>query len=459
MKSIILLSTLGIVAMVSEIFGFKKYIWAIVVVALSAIFLVNISEWGLAQRFFNDMIFIDEYAVAFTGLLLASAILWFVVSKDQYERGEFNIADHYALIIFSLVGAVALTSFSDLSMLFLGVEILSIPMYILAGSRKKDLASNEAALKYFMLGAFATGIMLFGIAFLYGATGSFNLDLIAEYVAEVNDLPVLFYIGVLLILIGLCFKVGVAPFHFWVPDVYEGAPILITAYMATIVKVAAFAAFFRLFSVCFQTITDDWGVTLSIIISLTVIIGNVLAIRQDSLKRMLAYSGIAQAGYLFLTILVMNDTTTNALLLYSASYTLSTLSAFAVVYWVVRSKGNDSFTSFNSLSKTNPFLAFVLAVSMLSLAGIPPTAGFFAKFYLFTAVMEEGYYLPVFVSIIGSIVSVYYYFKVIINMYAREGESFVIESGFLSRTALIVLIALILFIGVLPGFFLNMITN
>jgi len=459
MNALILLSSLGIIAMVSEIFGFKKFIWWIVVLSLIGIFFYSLTkEWSTYVRYYNDMMFVDNYALAFIGLLILLALAWFLISKDQYETGIYNRSDHYALILFSLVGGVVLVSFSNLSMLFLGIEILSIPLYILAGSNKNNLASNESSIKYFMMGAFATGIMLFGIALIYGAVGSFNLDLIKDYVEfHQNHIPALFYTGVFLIMIGLAFKVSAAPFHFWTPDVYEGAPVFITGFMATIVKTAGFAAFFRLFSTSFSGLIQDWGTTMSFMIGLTIILGNILAVYQTSVKRMLAYSGIAQGGYLLLTLLLLNDDAISALLLYSASYSLSSLCAFSVLYWVIKIKGNDSFDSFNALGKSHPVLAFVLTISMLSLAGIPPAIGFFAKFYLFAAVLKQGYSTLVVIAIIGSLISVYYYFRLIIAMYAKEGEVTSLNISYASKFVLLVMAGLIVFLGLSPGMFLNII--
>jgi NADH-quinone oxidoreductase subunit N len=382
-------------------------------------------------------------------------MLWFLISYDQYHFShEFNIADHFSLILFASVGALILVSFTHLSMLFLGIEILSIPLYILAGSSKKDLASNEASLKYFMLGAFATGILLFGIALIYGATGKFNIVEIGDYVTANNGkVPALFYIGLLLVLIALTFKVSAVPFHFWTPDVYQGAPVVITAFMATIVKTAAFAGFFRLFSFAFSGVTADWSTTLSVITTATILIGNILAVYQTSVKRMLAYSGISQAGYLLLSILVLSDGTKSALWLYTASYSLATLGAFGVLYYVIKATGKDTFDAFNSLGKKYPLLAFVMTISMLSLAGIPPTIGFFAKFYLFSNVLNAGnqYIWIVIVAVIGSLISVYYYFKLIIGMYAKEGEEPSIQIGLFYKTVFIIITGLLIILGITPG--------
>ena len=460
MNAIILISILGVVTMLSDILHFKKAIWYVIIVSLTGAILINFSQWSKPELYY-EMLYMDNFAIIFSNLIIFLVLIWFFISKEEYESGEFNAGDNYALILFATVGALLLTSYLDLSLLFLGIEILSIPLYILAGSRKHDLSSNEASLKYFIMGAFATGILLFGITLIYGATGTFKLDLIAQYANSNNgNLPLMFYSGVLLIMIGLGFKVSAVPFHFWTPDVYQGSPMFITAYMATIVKTAAFAGFYRLFSTSFSSISGTWSVTLMVIIGLTILVGNLLAAYQTSVKRMLAYSGISQAGYLLLTILVLNQDTKTALLLYLASYALSTLAAFTVLYQVVKIKGDDSFDSFASLGKTNPFLAVIMAVSMLSLAGIPPTVGFFAKFYLFAAVLKAN---PMNIwiiglAVLGSLISVYYYFRVIISMYGSKTSDVISSPVKLNLTyqAILVLVAgLIILLGVAPGFILD----
>jgi NADH-quinone oxidoreductase subunit N len=458
MKTLILTSSLGLVAMLAEIFGLKKHLWYTIIAGLLLTIGVTIFlEPGSNEVLYKMMMF-DNYASAFSILILVLTLFWFLIAKDQYEV-EFNISDHFALILFSVTGGIVLSSFLNLSMLFLGIEIVSIPLYILAGSHKKELGSNEASLKYFMMGAFATGVLLFGITLVYGATGSFDIIEIGKYVTENNgNISLLLYVGILLIMIGLGFKVSAVPFHFWTPDVYQGSPVMITAFMATIVKAAGFAGFYRLFSYSFAGIASQWQITLSVIITLTILAGNLLAIYQTSVKRMLAYSGIAQAGYLLMTLLVLNEQSVRALLFYTGSYAISSLAAFAVLYYVMKVKGDDSFESFNSLGKTHPFLATILTISMLSLAGIPPAIGFFAKFYLFAAVMKfnDGQYLwLVTIAIIGSLISVYYYFRLIIGMYAKEGASTHIEIKPLFRTVLIIMTALIVALGIAPGLLID----
>jgi NADH-quinone oxidoreductase subunit N len=458
MNAIILLAVLGVITMLSDILGFKKAIWYIVLAGLAGALFFSYSDWNKPELYY-EMLYTDNYGVMFSSLIITLVIIWFIISRDQYAGNEFNASDNYALVIFATVGALLLTSYMDLSLLFLGIEILSIPLFILAGSRKKDLASNEASLKYFLMGAFATGILLFGITLIYGTTGTFKLDKIAQYAAANNgNIPVMFYTGILLVMVGLGFKVSAVPFHFWTPDVYQGAPMFVTAFMATIVKTAAFAGFFRLFSTCFTSINSSWSMTLSIIVAATILTGNFIAVYQDSVKRMLAYSGIAQAGYILLTILVLNQETKTALLLYLASYSLSTLAAFTVLYYVTKTKGSDGFEAFNSLGKTNPFLAFIMTVAMLSLAGIPPTVGFFAKFNLFSAVLraDMNNIWLIGVAVLGSLVSVYYYFKVIINMYGKqEQEVSSITLNFTYKAILVIMVFIIVLLGILPGYILN----
>jgi NADH-quinone oxidoreductase subunit N len=464
MNAIILLSVLGIITMLSDILGFKTIIWYIILLGLGGALMLTAADWFMpgvyTELIYADKIlFVDNYSIAFSGLILSLVFVWFIISRDQYAGHEFNASDNYALILFATVGALLLTSYMDMSLLFLGIEILSIPLFILAGSRKKDLSSNEASLKYFLMGAFATGILLFGITLIYGACGSFNLTQIAEYTALNNGhLPIMFYTGILLIMVGLGFKVSAVPFHFWTPDVYQGSPMFVTAFMATVVKTAAFAGFFRLFVTCFTSTSENWSLALSVIIAATILVANFIAVYQDSVKRMLAYSGIAQAGYILLTILVLNQETKTALLLYLSSYSLATLAAFTILYHVVKTKGDDSYDSFNSLGKTNPFLALIMTISMLSLAGIPPTVGFFAKFNLFSAVLRADInnLWIIAVAVLGSLISVYYYFRVIISMYGKEGQAVEIKLNFTYKAILVIMVGIIVLLGILPGYILNL---
>lgn len=420
MKALILLSSLGVITLLAEIFSFKRLLYPFVVLGLVATFVVNLFDWNLPRNIFFGMMQYDHFAVAFTSVILVIAVLWFIMS-DSYFKEETSLTDHFSLILFALAGTVIMVSYSNMTMLFLGIEILSIAMYILAGSKKDDLGSNESAFKYLIMGAFATGFLLFGIALIYGATGSFDLAEINAFVAShKGSIPMIFYAGVLLMLVGLSFKVSAAPFHFWAPDVYQGAPTLITAFMATIVKTAAFAAFLRLFYTSFVTVSDLWMSVIWVMAALTLLVGNITAVMQTSTKRMLAYSSVAHAGYMLLALLAGNIYSTSAILYYTAAYSIGSIGTFCILSVVANAKGNDSIDSFNGLGKSNPLMAFVMTVVLLSLAGIPPTAGFFAKYYIFTAAFQSGFTGLVLIAILASLIGVYYYFKIIIAMYFKE---------------------------------------
>jgi NADH-quinone oxidoreductase subunit N len=401
------------------------------------------------------MMIVDNFSVAFNGVLIFTSALVFMFSGNYYRRVERPLEDVYSLMLFALAGAVVMTSFSNLVMLFIGIEILSISMYILAGSKKFDLASNEAAVKYFLTGSFATGFLLFGIALIYGSTGSFNLNDIASFTSlNVHSLSSYFRVGLILIMIGLSFKLAVAPFHFWAPDVYHGSPTLITAYMSTVVKIAGIAAFYRLFDICFSNISGLWVNTLLIFSVATILIGNLAGLYQNNMKRLLAYSSIAHAGYMIMGIVAINEMSAGALLLYSASYSIVTIAAFGIIILVREVRHNDDIETFNGLARTNPYMAFTLTIAMLSLTGIPPLAGFTAKYYIFTTAMENGYLWLVIVALLGSAVSTVYYFRPIIAMYLKEGDWPAIPVTTTYRIQLISITILTLLLGLIPSLLL-----
>ena len=463
MKALILLSSLGVITLLAEIFSFKKLLYPLVLLGLIATFALNLSDWNTDLTYFNMMHY-DNYAVAFTSVILFIAFLWFLMSENYFKE-ETSRTDHFALILFALAGAVIMVSYSNMTMLFLGIEILSVSMYILAGSKKGDLNSNESAFKYLIMGAFATGFLLFGIALIYGSTGSFNLNEIKNFVTtHQGTIPAIFYAGVLMMLIGLSFKVSAAPFHFWAPDVYQGAPTEITAFMATIVKTAAFAAFLRLFSTTFANVSDTWANIVWIMAALTLLIGNITAVIQTSTKRMLAYSSVAHAGYMLLALLAGNKYSNNAILFYATAYSIGSIGTFCILNIVSNTKGNDKIDSFNGLGKSSPFLAIVMTIALLSLAGIPPTAGFFAKYYIFTAAFQSGYSGLVLIAIFASLVGVYYYFRIIIAMYFKKSatsgldgiafEKFVLQTN--HKILLIVIATAIIALGLFPDFIIGM---
>ncbi len=449
MKALILLSSLGVIALLAEIFSFKKLLYPVVVLGLLITLIVNLSDWGFDVTYFKMMRY-DDFAVTFSSVLIGITFLWFIMSEGFFKE-ESSITDHYALIIFALTGGIMMVSYSNMAMLFLGIEILSIPMYVLAASKKDDVASNEAGFKYLIMGAFATGFLLFGITLIYGATASFDLPTIADFVAlHKSTIPAMFYIGVLLMLVGMAFKVSAAPFHFWAPDVYQGAPTPVTAFMATVVKTAAFAAFLRLFSTCFVNVSEVWINVIWVMAALTLLVGNITAIVQSSTKRMLAYSSVAHAGYMLLALLAMNQYSSSSILFYTLAYSIGSIASFGVLSIVVDAHGNDTVHSFNGLAKSNPLLAVAMTVALLSLAGIPPTAGFFAKYYIFTTAFQSGYGWLVLIAILASLIGVYYYFRIIIAMYFKQGSETKIGISTNHKLLFIITILLTIALGLMP---------
>jgi NADH-quinone oxidoreductase subunit N len=327
-------------------------------------------------------------------------------------------------------------------------------LYILTGSDKRNLKSNEAALKYFLMGSFSTGLMLMGIALMYGGTGTFSLDVTRTEVGLYKGVSFLEIIGLLFLVVSMCFKVSAAPFHFWTPDVYDGAPAVFTSFMATIVKVAGFIAFLKLCYVRMSATSTaiDWHLLFAIIIVATLLFGNITAVFQQSVKRMLAYSSIAQAGFMLFALFSLNEYASKGLLLYAAAYCLATIGIFAVL---VKMK-DVTFEGFNGLAKTQPVLAATNAIFLLSLAGIPLTAGFLAKYYMLASIVSTGNYIwLVVVAVLFAAVSVYYYFRVIQSMYFKTGEpqTEAVTQSF--KVGLIVLAGIIIIIGVYPQVIFN----
>jgi len=425
MNTLILISVLPIVLLYLGLYKAKKALLPVTVIGLLAALVLAVLEWNTnALPIYHNMMLFDNYSVAFSAITIISTILILLLSKDYFERISSHTAEYYAIILFSLAGIIVMVSYYNLVMLFIGIEIMSVSLYILAGIKKNDCASNEAALKYFLMGAFSTGFLLFGIALIYGASGTFSLEGIRDWViaqpAGIAN-PML-DTGILLIIVGLCFKVGAAPFHFWTPDVYEGSPTLITAFMSTVVKTAGFAAFLRLFMECFTTLSAVWMPVLLVITILTLFIGNITALYQQSFKRMLAFSSISHAGYLLFAIVALGASSANSVFVYATAYSIASIIAFGALILVQQQSGSANFESFNGLAKKNPFLALVLTISMLSLAGIPLTAGFMGKFFMFSTALSHFQVWLVILAVINAIISIFYYFRVIVAMYFRDAE-------------------------------------
>ena len=404
----------------------------------------------------HKMLFFGTFGLLGNSIAFVSTLLLVLLSGRDMEKIGNNLAEYFALIFFVLCGVAIITTFNTLLMLFLGIEIISIPLYILTGADKRNLKSNEAALKYFLMGSFSTGLMLLGIAFLYGAsaTGTFFID---DLWSSRPQVAPVFMAGLLLLLVSMAFKVSAAPFHFWTPDVYDGAPTVFTSFMATIVKVSIFIGLIRLFDEAFGESQKSWQIFVALIAAATLFIGNITAVFQQSVKRMLAYSSIAQAGFMLLALLALNGVAKQGIILYAAAYSLATIGIFAIL---IRMK-DYTFEGFNGLARKQPVLAATCTIFLLSLAGIPLTGGFFAKYYMLTAVIATGKFMwLVIFAVLCAAVSVYYYFRVIQAMYFKEGDGATEaepSSGF--KGLLVLLAALVIVLGVFPQTLLDQLTR
>ncbi|WP_234736196.1 NADH-quinone oxidoreductase subunit N [Tellurirhabdus bombi] len=457
MLPIVLLSVFGIAMLFLGFMKSRAVLLPAALLFLLVAFAASFLDWNHTYLYFKGMLLTNNLTILFSAIVLLSAFMIVALSGDFLEDENAQPAEYYAIMLFSLVGAIMMIGFENLIMLFVGVEILSVSMYVLTGSDKRNLRSNEAALKYFLMGAFATGILLFGMALLYGAVGSFTITDIKAYVLLAKGgVSLLLYMGLLLVLIGLLFKVSAAPFHFWTPDVYDGAPTLFTAFMSTVVKTAGFAGLLRLLSVSFTDIYNFWWIILAAITVLTLLISNLTAAYQTSFKRMMAYSSISHAGYLLIGLVALGQQSNGALAFYSLAYSLATISAFGILILVAKHRGTEgrsgeSYEAFNGLAHHNPLLAFVLAVSMLSLAGIPLTAGFWGKFMVFSAAVEKGFVWLLVVAVLMSAVGIYYYFRVVIAMYFRSSETERIRVAPFYQIVLITATVLTIVLGIAPG--------
>jgi NADH-quinone oxidoreductase subunit N len=389
----------------------------------------------------------------FTKISIVTTLLLFFLGGFAFSNHRSHQSELYALMLFALCGGITLFGYQNLVTLFLGIEILSIPLYVMAGANKTDLRSNEASIKYFLMGAFATGFLLFGITFIYGSAGTFDLYKIHDFGAA-NPKNVMFILGVILMLCALAFKVALAPFHMWSPDVYYGSPSLITAFMASVVKISGFFAFFRLMTIGFAGVTHEWINVLGVFLIITLLLANVMGLAQTNVKRMLAYSSVSHAGYIGLVFFGMTSLSTYNLAFYLFAYSLSTVGVFMCLIWVEKLKRETSFGAFKGLAKSEPLLATVAAISMLSMAGVPLTAGFMGKFSLFSQAMNGAAFL-VLVAVLGSAISIAYYLRLIIAMFFFKETSFKTSEKVTVtyNIVAVVIIASIIILGVFPDMF------
>ncbi len=449
MNTLIAITGLGVLCLLFEILNFRKAIVPVTIIGLLAVLGLTVSEFNSPGSYYNNMIVVSKFSSTFSALFIILTIFLVALSHDFYEDHQTKISDFIAIKIFMLAGAISMVSFGNLAMFFLGIEILSISLYILAASNRLSIKSNEAGMKYFLMGSFASGIILFGICLIYGAMGTFDIADITEW-SRSAELPSWFPIGITLVTIGMLFKIAAVPFHFWAPDVYEGSPALTTATMSTLVKVVAVATLYKLLTAMNADLSDAF-ITIIIVISIaSMTVGNIMALKQTNVKRMLAFSGISHAGFMLMTLLTIT-TSASSLLYYASAYSLAGIAAFAVILFVCKNKDNEDIVNFNGLGKSNPLMAAVLTAALLSMAGIPIFAGFFAKLVLFNQTIHAGYLIIVIAAVINSIISVGYYFKLILAMYGKESNEEAQKVPFVFYAVGVISILLNIVLGLFPS--------
>lgn len=451
----IFLSVLAMALLLITVFspgGQKSYLAYISFVGIVATAVLVGAGWGGHIESFSGSVVLDNFATFFKMTFLVAAGLTILITDSYMEREGCNHGELYPLILFAVVGMMLMASGTDLMTIFLGLEVMSVTLYVLAGFNRGNKKSNEAGLKYFLLGAFSTGFMLYGMALIYGATGTTRLYKIASVVGQMT-LPstnILLVAGMLLMMTGFAFKIAAAPFHMWTPDVYEGAPTPMTAFMSAGPKAAGFAALIRLFLVALPSLQVEWSQVLWVLAVLTMTVGNITALRQDNIKRVLAYSSIAHAGYALVGFTAGNGTGIAGILFYMLSYAFMNIGAFAVIILVAK-KGetNGNVSDFAGLGFKRPVLALAMTLFLFSLAGVPPAAGFVGKFYLFAGAVQEGYIWLAVIGVLNSAASAYYYLRIMVYMYMKEPTE---EFEWIKVTAPVTLALIIAAAGTLiPG--------
>ena len=457
----VVLAVVGILIMVVDPFLARAQQRITATIAIGGVALAGLAIVPMAKLtgvYYSKLWILDDFTIFFHVVFLFIAALTILSSMDFLSRENLPQGEYYALLMFAAAGMLMMSGANDLMMIFLGLEILSIATYVLAGYRRTDLKSNESALKYFLLGSFASAFFLYGTALVFGATNSTNLATIGEAVKGPDIQITLVYLAAGLILIALCFKVAVAPFHIWTPDVYEGAPSPVTGFMSVGPKAAGFAVLFRIFLTAFPMLLDRWVQAIWVIAALTMIFGNVIAVIQPNIKRMLAYSSIAHAGYVVAAFAASSQRGISAALFYLLAYSAMNLGAFAII--TVLSRAEDKMVwlnDYSGLAAKRPGLAALLSLFLLSLAGVPGTAGFAGKFFIFRSMVESGLVWLTVIGVITTVVSFYYYLSVIVQMYMKapseEFSNVRATTGW--RIALLMSGAATLYLGILPSHILD----
>ena len=446
----------GIAAMVAEAFrdpGERMPIGGLGIVGLAGAGIATALLWNHNTTSFG-VVSADNFGLFVTGVLVIIGLISIAISAPMIEREHLPTGEYYALMLFALAGMMLMATATDLLVIFLALEVLSISVYVLTGIRRDSPTSTEAAFKYFLLGAFSSAFFLYGIAFAYGLTGSTRLDRIgAALAAQPLAATPMQLLAVGLLLVGFAFKVSAVPFHMWTPDAYEGAPPAITGFMSTGVKAAAFAAFVRVFLSAFEPLHGEWAMVVWAVAASTMILGTVVGVAQTNVKRMLAYSSIAHGGYLLVALLSANDVGKGAVLFYLLSYAITNLGAFGVIVLLeTTGSANDQISDYAGLWNERPWLAGLMTVFLLSLGGFPPMAGFIAKWYVFTAAVKAGYTGLAIIGVLTSVVSVFFYLRIVVMMFMTPAEHPVQVPAVpkLAGAALLVSAILIFYLGILP---------
>lgn len=454
---VICLAMAGLAVMLAESFRLKNES-----MPLGGLALIGLIGAGAASIFLWDrnatsfgVVVADNFALFVNLVLVAVGILTVFFTSQTATRDGLPAGEFYALMLFSMVGMMLMVQASDLLLMFLALETMSIAVYVLTGIRRDQIASAEGAFKYFLLGAFASAFFLYGIAFIYGVTGSTSLDRVGAVIAaqSMSGNPMIL-LAVGLLIVGFGFKVAAVPFHQWSPDAYEGAPAIVTGFMSTGVKAAAVAAFARVFLSALEPMIAEWAPVLWAIAAATMIVGTVLGVAQTSLKRMLAYSSIAHGGYLLVAIVAGNEVGKASILFYLAAYALTNLGAFGIIALLgSRERANDDLRDYAGLWYSHPMLATLMTIFLLSLGGFPPTAGFIAKWYVFSAAVGAGYYGLAIIGVLSSVVSVFFYLRIVVMMYMSERDARPLPAPVTTAAmaALAISVLAILYLGVLPS--------
>ncbi|MBK9421671.1 MAG: NADH-quinone oxidoreductase subunit N [Flavobacteriales bacterium] len=429
MSALILISVLGVLVLYLGLFAKKSWLAPVGILGLLGAIALFYTGWHINHPLLGGMVVFDRFSIGFNIGMAIITVLIFLFGPDYYARKEHHVAEQYALMLFALVGGFILTSYSSLLMLFLGIEILSIPLYILAGAKKHSLRSNEASFKYFLLGAFSTAFLLMGIALLYGITGSFHLDALAAHMTQSGGSDLMLNFGLFFVVTGLAFKVGAVPFHFWVPDVYQGSPTLVMTFMATVVKMAGFAAFFRFID---MTGMPDALARIMVLLTIaTLLVGNVIALKQTNFKRLMAYSSVSHSGFLLLALLSDHGLEAghgmavgHTLLYYTFTYSLATI-GLLILFTIAKraNNGAEHNNIFQGLFAAKPWLALCALAMFLSLAGIPLTAGFVAKYQVFLLAIGAGWLKVMLFGVLMALLGIYYYIMVVREVFVRPAHT------------------------------------